>query len=76
MHGNVWEWCWDWFDASYYNNKSSYDDPKGAKTGDARVLRGGSWNNCAFNLRSANRNRDAPAEGNNNIGFRLARTYY
>ena len=61
MHGNVWEWCWDWFDASYYNNDSSHIDSKGPKNGDARVFRGGSWLNVAINLRSAVRDRSAPA---------------
>jgi len=40
--------------------------------GSNRVLRGGSWNNNARNTRSANRNRNEPAERNDNIGFRLA----
>jgi len=40
----------DWFDASYYNDTSSHVDPQGPKTGAGRVLRGGSWNNFAFNL--------------------------
>ncbi len=40
--------------------------------GSNRVLRGGSWNNNARNTRSANRNRNYPAERNDNIGFRLA----
>jgi formylglycine-generating enzyme required for sulfatase activity len=75
MHGNVWEWCWDWFDASYYN-KSSQVDPKGQKTGDARVLRGGSWYYVAFRARSAFRRGLAPAGRIQDYGFRLARTYY
>lgn len=40
----------------------------------ARVVRGGSWNNNPVNLRSANRNHNAPGDHNNNVGFRLART--
>ncbi|MCI5144239.1 MAG: hypothetical protein D3923_01630 [Candidatus Electrothrix sp. AR3] len=39
-----------------------------------RVLRGGSWNNAPINVRSANRNRNEPANRNDNVGFRLAST--
>jgi len=91
MHGNVWEWCWDWFDASYYNNTSIQIDPRGPKTGEARVFRGGAWDNSAIRVRSALRRRLASAERFFSsalhrrfalperffsIGFRLARTYY
>ena len=75
MHGNVWEWCWDWSDLSYYNIESTSIDPKGPKTGKARVLRGGSWNNDALVFRSASRNWDEPAVRNRYCGFRVARTY-
>ena len=41
-------------------------------TGSSRGLRGGNWNNNAFNLSSSNRNTNDPSNENNNIGFRLA----
>ena len=75
MHGNVWEWCGDWYDENYYANTSSYIDPKGANTGTSGVLRGGSYLNGPVDLRCANRNGLDPANRNGDIGVRLARTY-
>ena len=74
MHGNVWEWVQDWYDAGYYA-RSLGSDPPGPPTGQYRVLRGGSWLNDASNARSANRYNFTPDHRNSSsVGFRLART--
>jgi formylglycine-generating enzyme required for sulfatase activity len=70
MHGNVWEWCQDWY-GDY--TTSQVRDPTGPEIGESRMLRGGSFLFIARNLRSANRNWRGPDSGNFNIGFRVAR---
>ena len=70
MHGNVWEWCSDWF-ADYQLDEST--DPIGPDEGAFRVLRGGSWFHYGRDVRSAYRNHHVPVRRLNFIGFRLAR---
>ena len=69
MHGNVHQWCADWYDKDYYA-KSPTDDPTGPATGTARMLGGGAWPLAADDSRSANRDHYLIADSD--VGFRLA----
>ena len=70
MHGNVFEWCLDWY-GSYPS--SAVTDPKGSSSGSYRVIRGGSWNFNAYSCRSAYRFDSTPSDFNRNYyGFRVA----
>lgn len=72
--GNMFEWCQDWYSATYYF-QSSYLDPHGPNTGTARVMRGGSWNSGSYYLRSACRSYSTPYSRNAGIGFRLVEVH-
>ncbi|MDR1618213.1 MAG: SUMF1/EgtB/PvdO family nonheme iron enzyme [Treponema sp.] len=72
MHGNVWEWCWDW-KAPY--PEGSVSNPAGPGSGSYKVSRGGSWRVGAQSLRSALRGSNPPGDRGDGLGFRLVRSF-
>ena len=70
MHGNVAEWCLDW----YASSLTGGTDPKGSSSGSSRVNRGGGWGYGASYCASSIRNYLIPSSEYNVIGFRLVRT--
>ncbi|MDO5554980.1 MAG: formylglycine-generating enzyme family protein [Planctomycetia bacterium] len=71
MHGNVSEWCNDWYDPNYYR-VAPRDDPQGPQEGSLRVDRGGGWYSSPYGCTSFYRGKLAPEQRSANLGLRIA----
>ncbi len=78
LNGNVQEWCWDWYDYTWYTTMkndggSMIANPRGPETGQYRALRGGSWKSAALSCRNSARNQMRPDLYDTDVGFRCVR---
>jgi formylglycine-generating enzyme len=73
MSGNVWEWCWDWYNKDYYKAEDG-KNPKGPVMGERKCVRGGSWDSKLNYMRPSNRISTIPSKTHEFYGFRVARS--